>query len=286
VPGESWQCSSCHKNNVAGAVNCATCGRKPAAAKPVTPPKRGGPTKPKPMTAKEREQVLSTSSDEEPARPRPPAGTGRVRGSGGGAWKSSRPRTPSTDWRMPLEEPTLLVPELARISIAPPPVRSSPPAAPAAPSYPRRRSHGRLVKIVLSVAALILAWQVGIPWVQGFIAEQAEGSGYSSDQTSTAQPCPPEAAAALPGQVGVLLARYQTTKHVITVCQTSDGQVFYDGQIKGQAPGPDTHISLPAQPTGDGYVAHNLTYTYQITGGRVVVTNAGTVLLDEVLQPA
>jgi len=238
------------------------------------------------MTAKERERVLSTQAEAEPVSRPVSTGTGRVRFSGD-TRKAPRPRTPSTDWRVPLEEPTLFAPGPAGISTAPPPVRPAPAPEPGAPSYPRRRSFGWLVKAGLAVAATILAWQVGLPWVQELIAEHAAGAtGGSSDQTATSQPCPPEAAAALPGQTGTLLARYQTSRHVITICQTSDGQVFYDGQLKDQPPGPETHISLLAQPTGDGYIAYNGTYTYQITGGRIVVTNEGTVLLDEVLQPA
>lgn len=283
MPGEPWRCTSCHKNNVAGAATCATCGREPARVEPVASADRRGPTRPEPMTARERERVLDTPSEPEPVgRPVQPS-SGRIRFSGD-TRKDRRSRAPSPEWRVPLDEPTLYAPDPRGISIAPPPLRFGPAPAPAAPPYPRRRAGlGRLVKAGLSVAAIVLAWQVGLPWVQGLVAENTADS---AGQTTAAQPCPPEAAVALPGQTGTLLARYHTTKHVITVCQTSDGQVFYDGQVKGQPPGPQTHISLPAQATADGYIAHNGNYTYQITGGRIVVTNGASVLLDEVLQPA
>jgi hypothetical protein len=284
VPGEPWRCTSCHKNNVAGAATCATCGRAPVGADPVMQADRRGPTKPKPMTAKERERVVTAKTDEQPVTQPTPSGAGRVRFSGE-TRKTPRPRMPSTEWRVPLEEPTLHVPEPAGISTAPPPLRYG--TAPTTPSYPRRRRDlGWLVKVGLSVVAIVLAWQFGLPWVEGLIAENSAESGASSTGQTTAQPCPPEAADALPGQAGALLVRYQTNKHVITVCQTSDGRVFYDGQFKRQPPGPETHISLPAEVTSDGYIAHNGNYTYRITGDRIVVTKGNTVLLNEVLQPA
>jgi len=273
---------SCHKNNVAGETTCATCGREPAATEPVAQADRRSPTKPKPMSAKERERVLSSAGDAEPLTQAAPPRSGRLRFSG----DTRTPRRPSTAWRTPLEEPTLFAPVPPGISTAPPPARFTP-APPAPPAYPRRRSMAWVAKAGFWVVAVSLEWQFGLPWVTGLIAEQTSGAstGGSTEQTTT-QPCPPEAASALPGQAGTLIVRYQTARHVITVCQTSDGQMFYDGQLKGQPPGPDTHISLPAQPAGDGYIAHNGTYTYQITGGRIVVTDAGTLILDEVLQPA
>jgi hypothetical protein len=145
------------------------------------------------------------------------------------------------------------------------------------------------VKTALWGAVILVAALVGWPLIQEIIAEQSSSTSSTEAPGQTpgvAQPCPAEAAAWLPGQTGTLVARYQTTKHLITVCQATDGQFFYDGQIMGQPEGPDTHISLPAQASGDGYVAYNGAYTYQLTGGRIVVTNDGTVVLDELLQPA
>lgn len=158
---------------------------------------------------------------------------------------------------------------------------------PATASGPPRRDLAGVAKVVLWTAAVLVIGLIGWPLAQE-IAEQssASGAGVTTDQAPTTQPCPAEAAAWLPGASGTLVARYQTTDFVITLCQTADGRLFYDGQVKGQPQSQDTHISLPAQAYGDGYIAYNLDYTYQITGGRIVVSKSGTVLRDEVLQPA
>jgi hypothetical protein len=37
----------------------------------------------------------------------------------------------------------------------------------------------------------------------------------------------------------------------------------------------DTHISIPAQQTSDGFIASNKGYVYQISGTQETVTNAG-----------
>ena len=75
----------------------------------------------------------------------------------------------------------------------------------------------------------------------------------------------------------------QTAKSLITVCKTPDGRVFYDGQARGQAASDDTHIVLPAQASGDGFVAVNGDYRYQIAGGRLVVSAGSEVLSDDAL---
>lgn len=102
--------------------------------------------------------------------------------------------------------------------------------------------------------------------------------------TPAAKPCPGDAARYLPGGAGTALLVGETAKSVITVCQTPDGRIFYDGQARGQGASDDTHIVLPAQPSGDGYVAVNGAYSYQVGGGRLVVSDGGQVLSDDALS--
>ena len=107
-----------------------------------------------------------------------------------------------------------------------------------------------------------------------------------STSTSAApaeKPCPGDAARYLPGGAGTALLVAQTVKSLITVCKTPDGRVFYDGQARGQAASDDTHILLPAEASGDGFVAVNGDYRYTISGGRLVVSAGSEVLSDDAL---
>ncbi|MGK3203116.1 hypothetical protein [Amycolatopsis sp. MEPSY49] len=97
------------------------------------------------------------------------------------------------------------------------------------------------------------------------------------------KPCPGDAARYLPGGQGTALLVAQTAKSLITICRVPDGRIFYDGQARGQAASDDTHIMLPAQASGDGFVAKNGDYTYQVGGGRLVVSAGSGVLSDEEL---
>jgi hypothetical protein len=105
----------------------------------------------------------------------------------------------------------------------------------------------------------------------------------STSATPDGKPCPGDAARYLPGGTGTALLVAQTAKSLITVCRTPDGRIFYDGQARGQAASDATHIVLPAQPSGDGFVAVNGDYHYQVGGGRLVVTAGSDVLSDEEL---
>ncbi|MEV4056993.1 hypothetical protein AB0J55_37800 [Amycolatopsis sp. NPDC049688] len=101
--------------------------------------------------------------------------------------------------------------------------------------------------------------------------------------TTAEKPCPEDAAHYLPGGQGTALLVAQTAKSLVTICRTPDGRIFYDGQARGQAASDDTHIMLPAEASGDGFVAVNGDYRYQVGGGRLVVSAGSDVLSDEEL---
>ncbi|MEV6625540.1 hypothetical protein AB0M83_02070 [Amycolatopsis sp. NPDC051106] len=105
----------------------------------------------------------------------------------------------------------------------------------------------------------------------------------STSATPAGKPCPGDAARYLPGGQGTALLVAQTVKSLITICRVPDGRIFYDGQARGQAASDDTHIMLPAEPSGDGFVAKNGDYTYQVGGGRLVVSAGSGVLSDDEL---
>jgi hypothetical protein len=104
-----------------------------------------------------------------------------------------------------------------------------------------------------------------------------------STSTSTEKPCPQDAARYLPGGTGTALLVAQTAKSLITICRIPDGRIFYDGQARGQAASDDTHIVLPAQAEGGGFVAVNGDYRYRVDGGRLVVSAGSDVLSDDEL---
>lgn len=104
-----------------------------------------------------------------------------------------------------------------------------------------------------------------------------------STSTPADKPCPADAARYLPGGAGTALLVAQTAKSLVTICRIPDGRIFYDGQARGQAASADTHIMLPAQADGDGFVAVNGDYRYQVGGGKLVVTAGSDVLSDEEL---
>ena len=108
-------------------------------------------------------------------------------------------------------------------------------------------------------------------------------SATTSSATPAEKPCPGDAARYLPGGQGIALLVAQTPKSLITICRVPDGRIFYDGQARGQAASDDTHITLPAEASGDGFVAKNGDYTYQVGGGRLVVSAGSGVLSDEEL---
>src|SRR3954466_1619554 len=103
----------------------------------------------------------------------------------------------------------------------------------------------------------------------------------STSATPAGKPCPGDAARYLPGGQGTALLVAQTVKSLITICRVPDGRIFYDGQARGQAASGDTHIMLPAQAEGDGFVAVNGDYTYKVGGGRLVVSAGAEVLSDD-----
>jgi hypothetical protein len=94
---------------------------------------------------------------------------------------------------------------------------------------------------------------------------------------SPAAACPSEVAQWLPdgGSGATMEVAYTTPLHVITLCRTAAGQLYYDGQIQGQPVNSDTHISIPATATATGYVADNNSWRYEINGAEVIITNGG-----------
>lgn len=110
--------------------------------------------------------------------------------------------------------------------------------------------------------------------ILGHLVEPGSSSSSSGTAGGT---CPSEVAQWLPS-TATLVARYQTDKHTVTLCEDSSGQVWYDGQVTGAAVSDSTHISIKASRTANGYVANNKGYVYEIKGTQLTATNNGKVV--------
>lgn len=131
----------------------------------------------------------------------------------------------------------------------------------------------------------LLVWQFGVPWVRDWAGPSSSG-GAETQAANSAVGCPDVVAGFLPGGAATLIARYQSDKHLITICEASTGQLYYDGQVKGKPSDSVNHISLPASATGQGFIAHNGVYTYEIRGMEIIVSKSGSIILNSSLVAA
>jgi hypothetical protein len=238
MTGQDWVCDSCETHNLTNATVCRTCLRPPGS---VTGTVRPVP----PPTQLTRRQEA------------PP-----VFGESKHAMISLTP--------VPVRPPS---PPPVRPYV-PTPARPYVPAPPLPVRQPRRPGTGRrVVKLLLSGTAILLL-ATNCHTLIGLIPSTGSAP---SQAAPTGVPCPSVAAMWLPGggAGSVLIDGYTTDQFVITICRDSTGQLYYDGQIANQAVTSDTHISIPAQQTADGFVASNKGYVYQISGTQETVTNAG-----------
>jgi hypothetical protein len=109
------------------------------------------------------------------------------------------------------------------------------------------------------------------------------GAG-ATQATSTAVACPADVASTITdGGSSTLIAAYDTSEFAITLCTGSTGAVYYNGVDRQN---PSQWITLPATMANGTYTASNNGYTYQVTHQDLVVSHAGTTLVDQPLSPA
>ncbi len=268
----TWKCARCDTNNVMSASECEVC--RGTERKSAAPPK----TKPVPADPQLTAKVTQPAGPPVVARPAVP-----VR-------PVTRPAevTPTAVAPPPAPSPPPPTPSVWAPRPPAPSPRSRPPA-PAAYRRPgRRRIWTRRRKKVARLTGIGLAVLLfGPPLAEKMKYAEVPTAGHGSTAASGA-PCPAATATWLPdgGSGSTLVAAYQTDKHLIMLCRTAGGQVYYDGQVKGKPADSDNHINLPATSTGAGWVARNGVYTYTIANGTVVVANSGRVVLSETLEPA
>ncbi|HYQ62442.1 hypothetical protein [Actinophytocola sp.] len=267
----AWSCDYCETNNGAGNDSCRNCGEERAVAGGAVPAHvdAAGRT---PATPERPVFVTSrhATAPEEVAPPQP----SRVRITG---------RRPApAERRRPTPEPFPLVRE------PPPRLPSTPPRLPPPPPPGRPRpGGGRVARRVSAWAALAVAGAlVAGNWdsIVDLLPDVDHRSSSPSDAPAAA-PCPTEVAQWLPdgGSGAVLEAAFTTPKFTITLCRTTGGLLYYDGQVTGATPTADTHLSIPATPTPTGYVARNGTYTYEIAGDQVFISHNGESLSQQPL---
>lgn len=172
-----------------------------------------------------------------------------------------------------------------------PPARSRPPAPPPLPPPSRGGSGGGGVVLVVIVILVIAVFGViissqksGAPSPTGGIPTPAPTTTTASGGTA----CPSEVAQWLPsnGPNSTLVARYNAPMHVVTICEDSGGQLYYDGQERGQPATDKYHISLRAWRTSSGYEADNGGYKYLVSSSELELTNNGAEVTRWPLVPA
>ncbi|MDW8805823.1 hypothetical protein P1P68_13780 [Streptomyces scabiei] len=153
----------------------------------------------------------------------------------------------------------------------PPPAQPVPRVAPRrqptpAPARTRRRGSTPWVVTGLLVAAVIGG---GVFW---FMNNSADPS--SALPLRAGPPCPAAVTAHIPDGAGAtLLHTYTTESNLIRLCRTVSGKIYYNGTWLD----PDARhkkseqITIPAEPTTDGYRARNHGYLYVIKDGWVVI---------------
>jgi hypothetical protein len=244
----AWVCDSCETNNFTKASVCRVCRR----ARGSTTGRVEAPSHAEPPTRKERRPKFVESKHTVGPSPvdRPKI------------WLTP-PRVPE-----PVRRPSL------------------PPGSGMRPPRPAASARRLRVKVMLGIVILAVAFTIldkcsspvsGLP------------SSYSTSDPARASslPCPAEVTTWLPGYGAgaVLVARYQTDQHVVTLCRDGAGLLHYDGRMRGAEVTPRTHISINATQTANGFTARNGSYLYEIDGLELTVRNGNQPISRQHLTP-
>lgn len=252
----AWSCDFCETNNTATNDECRNCGAERVLAGGAVQARTR--TVPNTHDTSEEPVFFDSRHAVPPSSPPPPPSPSRVRIGG------SRPGSPGTS------RPTAPEPAAPRLTPSPRPV----PPVHRPPSGDNRLVRRAVLWVLATTAVLLIVTN----W-DSISDALSEGPGTSTNtdvdaNAASTTPCPAAAAKWLPdgGYDAVLEVAYTTPRFTITLCRSADGNLFYDGQVTGEAPSSETHISLPATTTANGYVAHNGGYKYETTGLEVIVT--------------
>lgn len=237
-----WRCDSCHTNNDLNASMCRFCGREPGSA---TGEVAILTHQPLPEVRRQQPTFVQSRYDRPTITLAPPA--------------PPRPSPPPTRKAMARPAPPAAPP--ARPGRPPTPPRP----ARRPPSRSRRRTATKGSRFAL-LALGVVAVGVGLSIIGG-----------RNTPTAVATPCPQAVVRWLPPDSvnSTLVASYETPLHIVTICQNSAGQLYYDGQGRDKPATDEYHISLRATRTPTGFEADNGGYRYMIDGSELVVTENG-----------
>jgi hypothetical protein len=267
----AWSCDYCETNNGAGNELCRNCGEERAVAGGALPAQVDAAGR---TPATPQRPVFVTSKHATASEGAAPHRASRVRLTGPRPAPAERSGT---------------TPELVPLVGEPPPrLVSTPPRVPPPPPAARPRpGGGRTARRVSTLAVLAIAGALVVGNWDSIVGLLPDADSWSSPRSDAPAepPCPAEVARWLPegGSGAVLEAAFTTPKFTITLCQSTGGQLYYDGQVTGAPPTADTHISLAATRTPTGYVARNGSYEYEIAGEEVFVSHGNEPLSQQPL---
>ncbi|MFJ4467880.1 hypothetical protein ACIP2X_10450 [Streptomyces sp. NPDC089424] len=144
--------------------------------------------------------------------------------------------------------------------------RRQPPSPP--PSPPARRRRRRTLVVLAMVVSAALAGA----GVHLFLRDSAAPP--DAGPLRAGAPCPTAVAARIPDGAGAtLLHAYTTELHRITLCRTARGRIYYNGSWldPDAARRKSGQITIPAEPTANGYRARNKDFLYVIRDEWVIV---------------
>lgn len=115
------------------------------------------------------------------------------------------------------------------------------------------------------------------------VVDSGDAQSDGTPRGSTAAPCPGRIADALPdGEDAQLVEAFRTHNKQITLCRTSDGDLYYYGEFSDRR---EKGIAMSASKTVDGYLARNAPYEYVIKDGVVTIYESNRRIGQEKLTP-
>ncbi|WP_225850292.1 hypothetical protein [Streptomyces sp. HPF1205] len=183
----------------------------------------------------------------------------------------------------PVPSPGAAAPTRGRVRtpqtlVVPQGTRPAPTTAPRAPQkfhplpQPPPKRKRNVAAWVLVPLVLLAAGGTGTVWFEHHQRQTSTRQEAPPSAPPSVTACPTTVTSHLPAdrrQGAILLHHYLTRLHDITLCTTSDGAIYYHGEVRDK---PQLgSITVLAERTATGYVARNQGYTYTIHGSQVTV---------------
>lgn len=129
----------------------------------------------------------------------------------------------------------------------------------------------------------VMALLAAVNSVFGAIFDEDDHHSAGTPPSSPADRCPGRIADALPqGDGAQLVEAFRTDNKQITLCRTSDGELYYYGEFSDRR---ERGIAMSAERTNNGYVARNPPYSYVIQDGTVTIYKSDRRIGREKVTP-